>query len=137
MLELKTARERKAIKIDGVAYEMVETDELKLKDVLWLEKAGKRLKTAAAALSEEDSDEQSLQELSVLIRQFVAVIAPTLPGEVGAKLSDVQLMSIIFAYMEGAGATPFGKTLAEMSGATGSTSSPGSSGSTGEAPSPG
>jgi len=139
MLELNTARERNGVKIDGVVYEMVELDDLSLKDVAWLDKAGKRLKAAAATIEKGEAEQQMLEETSSLLREFVALLLPKLPPEVLARLSDVKMLMIANAYMEGRGIGPFGarqETLQERQ-TIGSTSSPGSSGSTGEASSPG
>lgn len=138
MLELNTARERNGVKIDGVVYEMVEIDDLSLKDVAWLDKAGKRLKAAAATIEKGEAEQQMLEETSSLLREFVALLLPKLPPEVLARLSDVKMLMIANAYMEGRGTGPFvARPEALQEETTGSASSPVSSGSTGEASSPG
>lgn len=138
MLELNNARERNGVKIDGVVYDMIEIDDLELKDVAWLDKAGKRLKAAAAEIEKGGAEQQMLEETSALLREFVKMLLPKLPPEVLARLSDVKALMIVGAYMEGQSSGPFGAKLAALQGeATGSTSSPDSSGSTAAPSSPG
>lgn len=98
VIALTTKRERLTIKIDGVAYELLEPEELKLKDALWMEKAALRIDSLMKQMQSEEG-EAATEELADLIFRVIDVLMAEVPTAVRAKLSDIQKLSVIQAYM--------------------------------------
>jgi len=139
-LALSTKRERPIVRIDGVEYPLLAAEDLKLRDALWLEKTSPRISKLSMQVQEEDCPEEVAEQLAELVLRVSDIILAEVPPPVRARLTDMQKLAVIQAYMEGLAeekekaAAPF---PAAASGAeTGSPSSPGSSDSTvGAAPS--
>lgn len=119
ILELQTKVTRQFISIDDVKYELLNIDEIGLKDYVWLKEEKKRLDE----IKSEDMDQVQAEELS---KALDAVTEKTLlaPKEIRDKLTDLHKMRIM---------TFFLKTIRRQSGEI-MTSSPGSSGITEEVP---
>ena len=126
VVSVTTATETTAtISIDGAEYDLVDAQDLDLKDALWLAKAGREIKAAA----EEELSDAAIERLDQVLDRMVRVVLPTLPDEVFAKLRSKHKLAITEAFTGAAG----------VGGAeprpNGTPSSPGSSAST-EAPEP-
>lgn len=94
-----TTRERPSIKIDGVTYELLEPDDIKLKEALWMEKASRRI-DALMKLMQEDENAEATEELADLIFRVTDILMREVPEKVKARLTDIQKLSIIRAYMD-------------------------------------
>jgi len=96
--EFVTKRERPSIKIDGVAYALTEPDELKLSDALWLERASKRMDELLKQMS-DDSEGAATDELGSLVFRVSDILMREVPEQVRAKLTDIQKLAVVQAYM--------------------------------------
>jgi hypothetical protein len=103
-----TAHERPTIKIDGVVYELLEPEDLRLKDALWLEKAAKRIDALMKQMSDESSD--VTEELGDLIFKVTDILMREVPDKVKARLTDIQKLSVIQVYMTTLGKKEEGAT---------------------------
>jgi hypothetical protein len=129
--EIITQRDRPSIKIDGVAYPLIEPEDLKLKDALWLEKAAKRMDVLIKA--ELSSNDDALLEMTELIFKVTDLLMGDIPVAIRTRLSEMQKLSVIQAYMGLLSPTvKKGEKAPLAEGEDGKASSPDSSTSMGE-----
>lgn len=99
IVALVTKHERMTIKVDGVVYELLDPEDLKLKDALWLEKIAPRIDSLLKQINESVEPDDATIELANLVLHVTDIIMGDVPKEVCNKLSDVQRLSIIQAYI--------------------------------------
>jgi hypothetical protein len=123
-VSVSTANEvEQYVEIDGARYLMVGAEDLELRDILWLAKAGKQIQQAAGG----DYSEEDIGRIEETLDRMIKTILPDLPFEVFARLKTRHKMAIVSAFT--VAAAPSG----EAPRPTGTEGSPDSSGSTAEA----
>jgi hypothetical protein len=135
ILDIKTKQERPQIRIDEVLYDLMLPTDLELKDMLWLQRAGKKIEELQKQLEKDVVSERVANEFQSTLSRMSAIILGDVPKEVRELLTDVQKMQVVNTYAE------LIKQIQEKKGffeegeeesGPGSTSSPNSKGSTGE-----
>lgn len=133
-LDLSTQRERPKVRIDGVEYELVRPDDLTVSQALWLEKIAPKVDRLAKEIRDQGFDEAKAEELGREILKVSDIILGEVPAEVRARLTEMQKLIVIQAYIAVSGG--FAGFFAESPGG-GPPSSRGSEGSMGETPTTG
>lgn len=100
ILDISTKKERPSIRIDGVPYELMLPADLELREVLWLQKASKRVTVLQKMLEKDDAPDAVAAEFEALLRRFANLILGEVPKEVCERLTDVQRMSVVDTYAE-------------------------------------
>lgn len=117
-LELSTQKERPSFSIDGQTYHFKTAEDLKYKEMAFLQYAAKRINKLATMLyppkgeekeTEEKKDEpeereeysdEKAEELEELLHRAATLILYDVPNEVYAKLTDLQLLELVNAFGE-------------------------------------
>jgi hypothetical protein len=94
ILELQTSVTRQIVRIDGTDYELLNGDELGLRDYLWMRETGKKL----ADIEIENLSEAQVDELSSAL-DVVTEKSLLAPKEVRDKLTDTQKMKIMTFFL--------------------------------------
>ena len=87
-------RERKAIEIDGVRYELTHPDDMSFREFVWMENTGEDVQRLLKGRLTEDR----VDKVVGLIEDAVNKVVIDLPKMVLKKLSDRQKMAIINAW---------------------------------------
>lgn len=90
--------DRMVVAIDGVEYELVDAEDLELKDALWLAKAGLQIQQAAGG----DYSDDDIERLSGVLDRMVHAVLPSVPADVFAKLKSRHKLAIAGAFTEAA-----------------------------------
>jgi len=132
--EIKTKHGEYELRIDGITYSLLAPGELSLRDHYLIGEAGVRLLYLQKEINTDTPDDASetqreeleekiaraMAELDRCLRTCTSSILSRIPGDVRAKITQTQLMSIMTAYQmairqenearsggEAAGARPF------------------------------
>ena len=100
ILDLSTKRERPQLRIDDVLYDLMLPTDLELKDVLWLQKAAKRIDQLQKRLEADVVSDAVGNEFEGLMNRFSNLILGEVPEEVRNLLTDVQRMAVVDTYAE-------------------------------------
>lgn len=95
ILELQTNVKRQIVRIDSVDYELLNGDELGLKDYLWMRETGNKL----SGMQIENLNEKEIDELSSAL-DTVTEKSLLAPKEIRDKLTDTQKMKIMTFFLK-------------------------------------
>lgn len=97
LLDLSTVDpERPLVAIDGVGYEMQLADDFGLVELARLQRL--QGKVADIMGHTDDLSDGDVQSMAAALDGFAALVLPSVPADVRAKLRDAQKMSIIEAF---------------------------------------
>ena len=98
ILDLSTKQERPKIRIDDVLYELRLPTDLELRDVLWLQRAAKRMGYLEKQLEKDVVSDAVGDEFQAMMDRFANLILGEVPEKVLALLSDLQRMAVVNTY---------------------------------------
>jgi hypothetical protein len=96
VLKLSTERVKRSVEIDATKYELLADDDLSLEHFAALEAVS--MDCGEVATGKAKSKEE-LASISGRLRACSAIILPGIPAEVSAKLSDVQHLRLLNAFL--------------------------------------
>jgi hypothetical protein len=96
VLKLSTTRVKRQVEIDGSKYDLLADDDLSLEQFAALEAVSMDCGEVAAGKAK---GKEELAAISARLRATSAIILPALPAEISAKLSDVQHLRLLNAFL--------------------------------------
>jgi hypothetical protein len=96
MLELNTKQTREKVKIDGIEFDLLSSEDLDLKDYLFLKNQGQKILGLKA---EDINTEEQLSKLTDTLDELVIKILFA-PKDIIAKLKDMQKLQIIDFFLK-------------------------------------
>jgi hypothetical protein len=112
VLKLTTTRVKRHVEIDGTKYELLEDDDLSLEQYAALEAVSQDCGEVATG---KLKDKEQLAAAAVRLRAATAIILPGLPADLAGKLSDVQHLRLINAFL-GASVKRAAEAMAQPAG---------------------
>lgn len=99
--ELRTDNERPTLKIDDATYHFRVRDDLSMREIAFVQFAGKRIGVLQDELQNSDSwSEEKADELEELVDRVARVVLHDVPDDILGKLSDMQKLNLIEAFSE-------------------------------------
>jgi hypothetical protein len=96
VLKLSTTRVKRHVEIDGKQYELLADDDLSLEQFAALEATSEDF---GGVVTGKIKAKDELAALSARLRATSSIILPALPAEISAKLTDVQHMRLLNAFL--------------------------------------
>jgi hypothetical protein len=102
-LNLTTEQDRPVLKIDGRAYHLATTNDLRFRDVAYMGWAGKRIQVLGEQIGDPSTyTDEAADEFERVLHKACAMALFDVPEEVYEKLTDNQRMEIMEAFNEAA-----------------------------------